>query len=367
MLGGFREVLDALVVAVLVKTSYSDVVSNQELSEASAAVRTRAEHMQDRGSSPVFADASVQPHPPYCNTGSHFRQTPEITQSRPKHSSFRFDWYQATLSREVEPLEVLRWASSLGEPVPGKPVQGYDTCHDFGQLKVLYGGHTGQWGVHVVVHGGDACADIVHSFRTHFPDHRPSRIDVCVDFQGPGAFDELHGFCKFVCHKYGVETRLYGDWENKEKGRTYYGGGKGSTHKFRLYEKGHEMRSKGVDPEAPLDWVRLEFQIAPARPSRQIAASLNPDQVARSTKWTKFLCDMIGTTSAKSVNLTTKKIKPDVVDSFEHMCAQYAGTLFKLNRDAWISKEDVLALVSDMYDKGTFNGLPQHVLRNWYF
>jgi hypothetical protein len=351
----------------MVNTEYPNDYENQAISEASAAVRTQAEHMQARGSSPAFADAVPSVLTPYCNTGSQILQTPEITRSRPKPASFRFDWYQATLSQEVEPLEVLRWASSLGDPVPGKPVQGYDTCHDFGQLKILYGGHTGQWGVHVIIHGGDVCADICGSFRSHFPEHRPSRIDVCADFQGPGAFDELHGFCKFVCHKYGVQTRLYGDWENKQNGRTYYGGGTGSTHKFRLYEKGHEMRAKGVDPEAPLDWVRLEFQIAPARPSRQIAATLNPDQVARSTKWTNFLCDMIRTTSATPVNLTTKKLKPAAVDSFEHMCAQYASTLFKLNQECWMQKEDVLALVSAMYDKGTFNGLPEHVRRNWYF
>lgn len=351
----------------MVNTSYSHVVSNQDISEASAAKRTRAEHMQDRGSSPVLADATPQASAPYCNTGSHFHQTPEITRSRLKSPSFRFDWYEATLNPEVEPQAVLRWASFLGDPTPCKAVHGYEVGHDFGQFKILYGGHTGQWGVHVIIHGGDACQGIVESFRSAFPVHRPSRIDVCVDFQGPGAFEELHGFCQFVCKKFGVETRLHGDWENKKKGRTYYGGGKGSTHKFRLYEKGHELRSKGVDPEAPLDWVRLEFQIAPARPARLKSASLNPTQVARSTKWTSFLCDVVGTTSADSVNLTTKKVKPDVVDSFGHMCAQYAGTLFKLKQGDWISKEDVLALISDMYDKGTFNGLPQHVFRNWYF
>ena len=167
----------------MVNTSYSPVVSNQDISEASAAKRTQAENMQARGSSPALADATPQASAPYCNTGSHFHQTPQITQSRPKSPSFRFDWYEATLNPEVEPQAVLRWASSMGDPVPSKPVHGYDTSHDFGQFKILYGGHTGQWGVHVIIHGGEACQDIVESFRAAFPDHRPSRIDVYVDFR----------------------------------------------------------------------------------------------------------------------------------------------------------------------------------------
>lgn len=329
-----------------------------------------AEHMQ---ADPValLAPCSSSPapdgHDPYCNTGSHFHQTPKITQSTLKSPSFRFDWYEATLDKEVEPLEVLRWAQFFGESAPFKGVQGYETGHDFGQFKVMYGGHSGQWGVHVIIHGGDLCADIVQSFRTYFPEHRPSRIDVCVDFQGPSSFEELHGFCSFVCKKFGVETRLYGDWENKKKGRTYYGGGKGSTHKFRLYEKGHEMRSKGVDPNAPLDWVRLEFQIAPARPARQKSAFLDPDQVARSTKWTTFLCDLVGTTSADRVNLTTKKVKPDVIDSFEHMCGQYCATIHQTQKEGLIPRKDFIRIMLDIYDKGHFNGLPETCYRNWYF
>lgn len=321
---------------------------------------------------PRACEGSKAPFPPtlrtpYCNTGSHISELPEITQTRPKKVSFKFDWYQATLDREVEPLEVLRWASFLGQPAPSKPMHGYDTVYDFGQVKIMCGGHTGQWGVHVVIHGGDACSDIVQSFRTAFPGHRPSRIDVCVDFRGEGAFEELHGFCKFVCHKFGVETRLYGDWENKKKGRTYYAGGSGSTHKFRLYEKGHEMRSKGIQPDAPLDWVRLEFQIAPTKPSRANAAILDPDQVARSTKWTKFLCDMIGTVSAPSVNLTTKKKKPDCIDSYEHMCGQYCSTIHQLKKDELINRKDFIRVMLDMYDKGKFQGLPETCLRSWYF
>lgn len=348
-------------------TGYYDL---QELSgpfEAPAAQRTRAEHMQERGSAPVRAGASADVHTPYCNTGYEkplTRQTPRKSSSC---LSFRFDWYQATINKEIEPLRVLSWATSMGDPVPAKAMHGYETAFDFGQVKVLYGGHTGQYGVHVIIHGGDACSDIVASFRAAFPDHRPSRIDVCVDFQGPGAWDDVYQLAVLTAGRWGVKTRLYGDFINAESGRTIYLGTGNSTHKLRVYEKGHEQRAKKVDLDAPTDWVRVEFQVTPTGPCRRAAASLAPDGVARSTKWTAFMCDALGAVSAPSVSLTTRKKKPDAVDSFEHMCAQYADTICKLGKQMWMSRDEVLAVVGSLYDTGRFSGLPRSVCRGWYF
>lgn len=304
---------------------------------------------------------------PYCNTGYENPLTPYTPRNRSSLLSFRFDWYQATLNKEVEPLEVLRWAQFFGESKPGKPIHGYDTAHDFGQFKILYGGHTGQFGVHVIIHGGDSCPDIVQSFRTYFPEHRPSRIDVCLDFQGQDAWSDLYELVTLTSSRFGVQSRLYGDFINAKLGRTIYLGTGNSTHKCRLYEKGHEMRSKGVDPESPLDWVRLELQVSPTALSRASAATLTPDEVARSTKWTKFLCDTLRTVSAPSVNLSTRKKKPDCIDSFEHMCAQYCSTIFQLQKQDLIPRKDFIRIVLDMYDKGAFKGLPETCYRNWFF
>ena len=46
-----------------------------------------------------------------------------------------------------------------------KAFHGYDECMDFGQLKILHGGMNGPHGVHVIIHGGDACQAIVEAFR----------------------------------------------------------------------------------------------------------------------------------------------------------------------------------------------------------
>lgn len=319
--------------------------------------------MQARGSDLPSADVQT----PYCNTGYEHPLTQQTPRKLSSLQSFRFDWYQATLPPEVEPGQVLRWAAFLGHSEPGKPMHGYDTVHDFGQLKILYGGHSGQFGVHVMIHGGDACQDIVDAFRSWFPVHRPTRIDVCLDFQGPGSWDDLYQLVTLTAGRFGVKTYLYGDFINGESGRTIYVGTGNSTHKVRLYEKGHEQRAKKVDPEAPLDWVRLEIQVRPTGPARPSAASLNPDQVARSTKWTAFLCDTLGSVSAPTVSLTTRKKKPDCVDSFEHMCAQYATTIHKLKASDYVSRRDFVKIMMGLYDTGAFNGLPETIYRNWYF
>lgn len=347
----------------MVDVLYSRIHTNQDIPDRSAAERTRAEHMQARGSSP----SSAEPSTPYCNTGYEQPLTSQTPRKQPAPLSFRFDWYQATLPPEVEPLQVLRWASFVGESTPGKPMQGYEFCHDFGQLKVLYGGYTGKYGVHVIIHGGDACSELVDYLRLSFPQHRPSRIDVCLDFQGADAWDDLYQLVTLTAGRFGVKPRLYGDFINAETGRTIYLGTGNSTHKCRLYEKGHEQRAKKADSDAPLDWVRLEIQVHPTGPSRPSAASFTPDQVARSTKWTSFLCDTLRTVSAPTVSLSSRKKKPDCVDSFEHMCGQYAATVHKLKSEGYVSRRDFKKIVMAMYDNGTFDGLPQHVRRNWYF
>ena len=52
--------------------------------------------------------------------------------------------------------------------------------------KILYGGMNGPHGVHVIIHGGDACQAIVEAFREASP-ITTCRIDVCFDFQGDKA------------------------------------------------------------------------------------------------------------------------------------------------------------------------------------
>ena len=128
-----------------------------------------AEHMQ--ASEQAFASLSGTEIPTSYNMWDTKALNPRNNNEKEETLSFRFDWYQATLNPEVEPVQALRWAQFLGQPKPMKAMHGYDKAHDFGQVKILYGGHSGKYGVHVIIHGGDACHQIVDAFRAAFPDH----------------------------------------------------------------------------------------------------------------------------------------------------------------------------------------------------
>ena len=90
-----------------------------------------------------------------------------------------------------------------------KAFHGYDECMDFGQLKILYGGMNGPHGVHVIIHGGDARQAIVEAFREAFPDHYPTRIDVCFDFQGDKAYDKLYGLALKTKRKFDIQCEKW--------------------------------------------------------------------------------------------------------------------------------------------------------------
>lgn len=315
----------------------------------------------------AFAPLPATENPTCYNMWDTNLINPQDNKTSPYSVSFRFDWYQATLDPEVEPFQVLRWASFLGESRPMKGMHGYDRANDFGQLKVLYGGHSGKYGVHVIIHGGDACQGIVDAFRQDFPDHRPSRIDVCADFKSDDAWKKLCGLGQRSAKKHDIMTTTQGDWLDGKRGRTLYIGGKSGIFRARIYEKGHEMRAKGKTPDAPLDWVRVEFQIRPPRHNRHAASTLTPDQLARSGRWTRFIYDNLNTERVPTVKLNTRRKTPEPVDSFEYMAAQYCRVIAEIKRDQWMTKDEFQKVMSDIWEKGDFNGLPAEIYRSYYF
>ena len=334
-----------------------------------------AEYMEASTSEQPFPDLlgvfSEVSEPPYCNTGAQIRQPPENKQNRSSKFSFNFDWYAMTLPAEISASEIHSRVQFLGSPSQGKSMHGYDSVWDYGLFKVCHGGYSGKYGVHVIIHGGDKCQQLVDMFRGWFPDHRPSRLDVCIDLVGPTAWSDLSTTVMLVAKKYGIETRVYGDWLRGEKGRTLYLGGKSSTHKLRLYEKGHEQRQKGIDPEAPLDWVRLEFQVQPTGPARASAASFTANEIARSTKWTSFLCDALGAVSADQKQLTTKKRASDCISSLETMWTQYGAKIHEAIRDGHITMDTLLNVTQSVAEQGEFTGWwateNDHPYRSWMF
>lgn len=347
-----------------------DEYKRQEITQPEAK-RGTAEHMQAGTSAGQLSGC-----PEKSESGEDSRlvtreaknaQVNEITGNNPEQIFPRFDWYSATVQKEVEPQRVLRWAQLFGCPQQMKPFNGYDHCFDFGQLKILYGGMNGPHGVHVIIHGGDACQAAVESFRDSFPEHFPTRIDVCFDFQGPKAFEKLFALLLKTKRKFDLQSEKLGDWIDKKRGRSFKLGGKNSTYKVILYEKGHEQRQKKVNKDAPLDWNRIEFRVAPSSASKVAASKLSPEEVARSGRWTNFLCDLIGAASVPRVKLDTRNKKPRCVESCEHMYRQYAGKILETVQDGLVSPDHHRQALEDVLAGKQFTLFPEEVYREWYF
>ena len=336
--------------------------------QAEKGAGTSAENMQAGEQAPP-PDSVYTPH---SNTGCTFHNPPELLPPHKNPLSFSFDWYQATLDKEVEPLTALQWGHFIGDSVPGRPKNGYEFAHDYGQASISYGGETGKHGVHIKITGGDACSDLVAYLRESFPQHRPSRIDVCLDFRGPTAWDDLKKIVVDAAAQFKVKTATSGDWLEGKRGRTLYvnpreKGKEAPTFSARLYEKGHQMRAIKHIPDAPLDWVRLEFEVHPPKHTRHLLASMTPDQVARSSRWMRAICDALGSVDVERVKISTRRIKPPVIDSVEHMFKQYVGPIKEVKRDSWMTKEEWMKACSDIWEREAFGGLPADIRRNWYF
>jgi hypothetical protein len=130
---------------------------------------------------------------------------------------------------------------------------------------------------------GDTSPDLVHAVRRNFPEHGCARVDVCEDYDEPGAFDRL---VKLVRKHKGprVDSAYVRLPDDPEKGRTWSAGVRGGVGMVRVYEAG-KMRER-LHYGRP-NWARVELECRPhyARDKR-LAATASPVEVWGFSAWT---------------------------------------------------------------------------------
>ena len=261
---------------------------------------------------------------------------------------FRWDKYEATVPA-CDPMDMLRFWNQIGEPEEARPCQGYGRAVSYqDQVRVWWDGHNGQFGPHVVIEGGAACSACVDMLRAQWPVHRVTRGDVCLDVDdGPGTFDRVQvgAYSIARAQKPAIETMTYGDWLDKIKGRTLYIGGRYSTHRARIYEKGKEQVEKQLRPDASPTWVRIEYQVRPQKEAREGAAYMTPLDFARSNKWTSQITQMLGQSVGHGVLLTTPRIMSDSMKAFEYMLNTYSATMKRLITKQELTEEQIVDAV----------------------
>lgn len=203
-----------------------------------------------------------------------------------------FDWYQGTLLGVTDEMDVAsRLLSGSGALVLKRGHGGNNRPYSLrgdapmgGSIALFFGGDLD---VHVV--GTSSAAPYVASvLREHYPAHTVSRADIALDFDTPGAFDALwRSVHRLATGRSGrkVGTTLAGDWLDALNGRTLYAGGPSSRLRVRVYEKGHEQRSKHPNETFSLDWARVEWAVRPDSRGKRSAATATVEELAA---WTPF-------------------------------------------------------------------------------
>ena len=249
-----------------------------------------------------------------------------------------FDWYQATVRAPVGDL-MAALRGGLGvrpewEQAKRAP-QGYETAWrlvdaDGLVCQVWSGGH------HVYPHAvisGEVAHAGAELLRAELPDHSVSRLDPCIDYAEPGAYDRLQALALQVAVDRGIKVGTAGDHLVTMKGRTVYLGATSSVTRLRLYEKAEELRAKFAnDPErlagVPGELARLECQVRPHGPEAKRAASrLDPISVMGSAAWMRELMRLVAGLDIEPWQAERGWRQSDDDRAYAAMLAAYGGLL----------------------------------------
>lgn len=194
---------------------------------------------------------------------------------------------------------------------------------------VHHGGPNGA--PHVRVQGFYS-SQVVDVLRGLWPSHSVSRVDVAIDFDGPGCWDKLAAVCDRIARDGGLTWNTYGDFRedrDKMKGRTIYVGSRQSPLFVRLYEKGKEMLPKHRvgDPFPSLDWCRLEVEVKPkSRPMKFAASRWRPEQFWGCSSWTRNLLHSASGVDVERIIMSARK-ETDARRAIKSMAGQYRSAM----------------------------------------
>jgi hypothetical protein len=203
----------------------------------------------------------------------------------------RFDAYSATTTA-CSAAEAIPWLFSH----PGDTVHQGRGFHTFAERvavkdwagdevgSISFGGRQAD---RVMIEvKGERTPQVVERLRAGLESHRCTRVDSCVDFERPGAFEGLLATVMQVKHDHRLYGERRGDWEYPELGRTQYLGAPSSAVRARLYEKGKQPEFRHL---ARPDLTRLEIQVRPAKDAKATYAALSAVEVWGASKFTRAL------------------------------------------------------------------------------
>lgn len=254
----------------------------------------------------------------------------------------RFDWYQATVRRPLDDVRQALCTLGAGSVVfdqQNKAPQGYGAAWrvqaDGFTVAQLWAGGSQPF-PHVVFSGEDAQPG-AQLLRDAFPDdHFVTRLDSCLDYPDPGAYDVLQAQCLEVAKARKVKIDTRGDHLVTLEGRTLYLGSTKSATRLRLYDKAAEMRAKlRADQvallEVPDHLARLEVQVRPQTfQARCLAARAEPLSMFGSSAWTRDLIRQVEGLEVEPCSMERAWRRSDDERAYMTMLAQYGAVLGRM-------------------------------------
>jgi len=283
-----------------------------------------------------FAEEAELTGPPHTNRGVRVEGDRGLEEENPEktdeYTDCVFDWYQASIPALPEQIEAAFIKKFGGEFSEAKPINGYDKgrAHSDLSFSIYWGQHHTHPNVKATSHHSQMIAAWV---RECYPRHKVSRADVAFDFCFPASFDYLTSKVAPVAKKAGTTSKFVGDPEEnmpdypdeKRDGRTWYFGSTRSDMMVTVYEKGLELRSKGVEG-ADINLCRLEVRIRPQKSRKVQAATLDPFEMVGFSKWiSKAVGEILE--EAPTVLPNYDKLEKPALAALNHMADQYASVI----------------------------------------
>ena len=200
----------------------------------------------------------------------------------------RFDGYGATIRTEKPRLVLDCLANALNtKPSAGPAVRrfGVTTGFNVGPRLAVWMGIDPNPNTEIVYieAKGETTPEVVEAIRRDFPLHSAPRLDVCEDYDQPGAFEALQAVIRAT-----KGPRVSGGYvalpDDIERGRTWAAGTRGGVGYIRVYEAGkHPDRVHLGRP----NWSRAELEARPHyAKDKAAAATMSPLDVWGVCRWT---------------------------------------------------------------------------------
>jgi hypothetical protein len=283
-----------------------------------------------------FSQPSEASGPPHTNRGVRIERDPGFSQENPENTEYyaqcSFDWYQASIPALPDQIQAAFIEHFGGVFTEAPAINGYEhgVSHSALKFTVYWGQHHAHPNVKATSHHAER---IAHWVRQQYPHHKVSRADVAFDFCFPGAFDYLTSKVVPLGKAARVASKFVGDPDENEPdypdemrtGRTWYFGSMKSDCMITVYEKGLEMRSKGI-VDADINLCRLEVRIRPQKLRKLDAATLEPFEMVGFSKW---ISNAVGEILEEKPTVLPNydKLEKPALAALTHMADQYAGVM----------------------------------------